>query len=49
MKVTATRIESIKVLMNLTKDMTVIEEKLTSQVAMETEADEVGFCFFSSE
>ena len=34
-KVTAT---SINLLMDLTKDMTVIEEKLTSQVAMETEA-----------
>ena len=38
------------VLMNLTTDITVIEEKLISQVAMDTEAacDEVGLCFFLS-
>ena len=32
------RVESINVLNGLTTDMTVIEEKLTSQVAMESEA-----------
>ena len=37
-KIIATILESINVLKDLTTDMTVIEEKLTSQVAMETEA-----------